>query len=413
MRVTTHIYFLTNVSQGKYLGDKNQAIGIKNALTQLLQKNNTKSEHKIDENEIVVLAEEFDVNNLNELEIKICKDMKSDENVIHKQIIIGIGDHGLKVLPALKQKFQGNKDILVTWASHQPVKGFENFLDELDIVALPQHVFVTTDEKVFLGHKAKLVKTIGVAHNVTTDVLKKEFSDWGKNEKNQEVALKIANSKNLMGVFLGGDAPDSFGQMHKFTQEDAQKFAKILAPQAKRDDFYVLVTNGPRTSPDSTKSFVDVLKQENIKYYFEQFIAGKSAYLPFLGALLEKQIAINVKKLEDEIGEVGVFVTGDSTSMVAEILDNFDSDHVYIMQIDSMNKNHESHMDACVYSGLANKITADGEIIGQGYENIGIKSDLSNSKAEELKIDSNIGNNSATQNKNAVQLSSDAINIAK
>lgn len=277
--------------------------------------------------------------------------MLSKSNTQH--VIIAIGDHGIGAVKELASSINRTENTLIVWAGHKEFLGLIDIKNIVDYIALPQHVIDLMDIAPYQTAKAQLIPTIGVAHNVCQKELTQAL---------QETTLDIPKSEYYIGVFLGGDAPDSENNMKYFTSEEAMVFASLVAKEAIARDATVLLTNGPRTGKhdpitgienslvhhsdyvdQTSNAFIETLEGSGVKYLFANFVFGSmSAYKPFL-ALVKQTEGI-------------AFVTGESTSMVSEIGDNLQPGALFIMVVNSMNDTHHAHVKSYYDSGLVNLV---------------------------------------------------------
>lgn len=322
----TNIIILTNTSEGKFVGDMNHALGIQNAITRKV------TNYK---------KMQYDVSDIDSL-------TKYIETTKYKSMVVGIGEHGVKAIKEIS-RHSLPKNTVIIWSGHQYLSELTDIKDTASIIALPKHI--KTDALESVNHKAKLVKTVGLAHNVNI-----------QNDNINLALFDIPKSQKYAAVFLGGDASDENGNMLYFNKEQAIQVAKAIV-NLLPSDVTLLVTNGPRTGRynsdtgievdgvhrsdkiDATsKSFINELSKNGVKFHFENFVFGQpSAFKSFL-YLVNKTNGM-------------AFVTGDSTSMVSEIADNIEPGNLYIIDVESMNKNHHRHVESVFRSGIASLIT--------------------------------------------------------
>lgn len=341
-----NIAILTNITEGKFIGDMNHALGIQNALSQ-----------KIGNERVKKL--QFDINNIEQMP-------KQLSNNKSENILIAIGTHGIKAIKELSEKDLTNK-ITIVWSGHQYLNEVNEIINIADIISLPDHLDVNSMN--YKQGKAKLVKTSGLAHNL--------------NIRSSKLALNldkfnIPESNKYIAIFLGGDAPKPDGTMLYFTPEQATELAKNISPLLPKDAT-VLITNSPRTgrfdpktgnevsqihrseTVDLTsKAFINTLKNEGIKIYFENFVFGEpSAYSAFLYlANMSNGMA---------------FVTGDSTSMISEVADNIEYGNLYVLSIPSMNETHKAHISSLYSHGVANIVDGKNLMLSKAVSATTIK----------------------------------------
>ena len=322
----------------QFLGDHNQALGIKTALEKQYGFKIIKIKEWND-------SEDEALTSLND-------ELKSDTQ--SQNILICIGEHGLQALQKIKR--HSNTKMLSIYASHQIFPNLKVTTDKIDILALPTHVIDAQFLQDISKPHLRLVQTVGVAHNFDGTELDKFYCAW------QREFQPIQSSDHYIGVILGGDAPEPDGTMRYFTAKEAKALGTFLAKLSQENNNpFLLITNSPRTgkyNPESkevqtvhmggaldetSKALLEELKSHDIKNQFFDFIGGKpSAYKPILRAL-QKQNSIAV-------------VTGDSTSMISEMGDLLASKPLYIVNVGSMNDAHKAHVHSVNQAGYAHLV---------------------------------------------------------
>lgn len=335
------IHILTNVSEGKFIGDRNQALGIQNALKERYATFHLPYE-----------SYEWDVKEIG----KLASSLEKNEEAV--SVVIGIGDHGLTALRSLKHNSLIKDNFFSLWASHQLFKELQVSAQCLDIIALPTHVVTEEIIQLLKNTNTKLIQTVGVAHNVIPESLQEKRMEWQD---------RIPAAERYIGVFLGGDAPEPNGNIRYFTAEEAQLMGKYIGERAQAIGATLLITNSPRTGQydpktgknvtvhqgaeldKTTESFMAGIAQSGTKGYLFDFQFGKaSAYPALLGALQQTPGSV-------------AFVTGDSTSMLSEIADSLANGSVYAVTINSMNSAHHAHVKAAHQNGYVHLISLNKE----------------------------------------------------
>lgn len=339
----TQIYILTNTSGGQYIGDRNQAVGIQKFLKIILTQQGDE-----------VSIHEYDVGLIDKLVGKLLLEPNS------KHVVIAVGDHGITSVKELEPYIQTLSNLLILWAGHREFPDLIGIKGLVDIIALPEHVLDLYEvEKRYEGSKANVISTIGVAHNVWPEGLEKAL---------KETDLVIPESEFYTGVFLGGDVIDDSGKEREikcFTPEEAVELANIVAGRIDKGNTIVLVTNGPRTgmynnpeepnsqahrgdSVDKTsEAFIGKLEKLGIRTFFQDYVHGKPSRYELFLALVQKTGG-------------AAYVTGDSTSMVTEIVDSLRrprtedvrEPNVYVALVGSMTRTHCAHIKSCYRAGL-------------------------------------------------------------
>ncbi len=282
-------------------------------------------------------------------------------------IVIGSGSHMLDALRDLKQK---NSKIITCFASHQVPQHFISNLIDLDLVAFPKHVLTEENEAVF-GNK--LVKTIGVAHNLTAEDLQQEFA-----KRQNAIPLK---SKYLF-VILGGDAQLQGTQYQYYSAEEAAETARYVADKVKNEEYFLLITNGPRTGMLNP---LDGSKLETHRILPNQEYKVDPVSQAFLDELSTQKISADCFKFYDfkflEKGvdsaykallystiitpESLVLVPGESTSMISECCDMLPYESILVVQNKAMNDNHHSHVSSVIESGYARSLNIESAEISE------------------------------------------------
>lgn len=302
-----------------------------------------------------------DVEQINISEPNQLENLRPENGVI----VIGSGSHMLDTMRDLKLK---NSTITTCFAAHQIPDNIVDYLPHLDLVAFPQHVL---NEENLTTFKNKLIKTIGVAHNLTSEDLAKEF------EKRQN---EIPAADKYLLVILGGDAQLQGDQYQYYTAQEAAKTAQYAAQQVKDEGYFLLVTNGPRTGmlnpTDGTKlgthrpvtnpeykidpvsqAFLDELTTQKIsgdqfKFYDFKFLENgvDSAYKALLHATKQTP-------------KSSVLVPGESTSMISECCDMLPREAVLVVPNNAMNNNHKSHVKSVIDSSYAMSLDVESNEI--------------------------------------------------
>jgi len=172
-------------------------------------------------------------------------------------------------------------------------------------------------------------------------------------------------------IILGGDAPNAENQIQNFTEDDAENLAKALIKDSSSGVFYI--TNGPRTGMHDlkngthkdnkidkvTKKFIRALKNkgitdDNIKLFNFQF-GEKSMYLPLIGAAY--------------FAKSTVWVPGESSSMICEVISNIPPEKVMIYYNRAMNETHISHVKS-VYDQGRSRYYRNDSIYPLATENV-------------------------------------------
>jgi len=344
----TNIYLIKNPN---YLGDYNQLLGISKKTKGYFNKHN-----------ISVNIEEYNITELESLRYKM--KTNNDKSTI---IILSAGVYGIEAIKSLKSDHSILHHILAIHVSHQILNDKFTHSQLLqandrksgaDIIVLPDHV-LDSKSKALLGNSkyTQLVKTVGVAHNLELSKIKKEYTEF------KDILPK---SDKYLGVILGGDAPDSNGKIHYYTELDAQKLAQYISDLAIKEKYTVLLTNSPRTGKHDpitgkerdgmhnnnlidpvTLKFQEVLTVNKVAFKLFDFQKNKpNLYKAIVGAVLYNTNS-------------RIFVPGESTSMISECIDILPAGSVTIYYNSAMGNVHERHVKAEFDNGRASTLDSN------------------------------------------------------
>ena len=286
-----------------------------------------------------------------------------------KNFVMASGSEGINILREIKSKSPG---VFSIHLSHQIYDHSERlFMTEhsfngANIMVLPRHIVTKQFEALALASQTKLITTIGVAHNLRTSDIETAYEQ-------QILTMPGATADKYALVIIGGDAQNADNSWNYFTKSDAIKLAKIVQKSIDKDT-YVFVLNGPRTgkhNPDTkledpnvhrseildpvTQSFVNYFKDRE-KFHLFDFQYGKAGmYRPLLGKMLH---ASNSK----------IFVPGESTSMISEIVDSVGSNEkhqIFVYEHAAMNKGHKGHILSEHAAGRIHLLSKGGNVVQQ------------------------------------------------
>ncbi len=306
------IYFL-----GELIGDDNNTRGVARNAAALYR----------DSGQAVTITEfKSSVENIEDARKLII----SLDNTRDSIITISSGESGLAPLKALKASF--GKKIFTSWSAHQ-LSGSMDFTI-LDQISLPLGV-ASHDVKVALGRK--LIETVGIPHNLTRTDLESDYLAW-------KDKLAVTNKKKLV-VILGGDAPNPEGKQLLYTTKEARHLAEYVVSLATKNDYYIYITNGPRTgrfNADTKKenkiahrADIDItIPTDEVSTAFTQKLTAKGVMYHFIDFRYNSPSSFKaLLKIADK-----VILPGESTSMISEASDFVDDITVYLTN--SMNVNH-------------------------------------------------------------------------
>lgn len=310
----TDLFIISNISGNKFLGDRAQSTSIERKLKQGLEGNG-----------ILSKTEEFDINDLEGLYDKLSKSSKSN-------IIISSGDYGIISLKYIKEKFKARDNIITIWSGHHAFENLYPNIGYLDFIVIPEYN-VSDDLKTLANNKnVKLITTPSIVSTIDSNDIHKAYEDF-------RFKRSIPTNNNYLVVFLGGDAPNTNGEINELTKQDITIFASYIKKISDTYKLKIVLTNNPRTKEWQTNLLLKELKNHGINdYVFFDFHSSIRAYKPLLYILKNnsKNVAIS---------------TGESTSMVDEIL-QVQNKPIYIFKANNMADSHIRHMN---YKAVNNK----------------------------------------------------------
>ncbi len=263
VEINFNIHFISNVSQGKHIGSRNQALG----LAEALQKQNPKAK-----------IHEYDLHDLAELK----QSLKSSG----KQILITVGNDGAAALKEMPKKM-GYISILL---GHEIPRGIEKIEDAVDILAIPEHI---TDYKEIPG--IKCIRTHGVSHAMTKEKAASALEKWRNKFPGNRWPPAII-------VMLGGvvDGVD-------YDPREAFLLGRYAVKKAKEVGAMILATSSPRAEKTAIELLTSALEQEDCP----------AAFFPCGGAFDESPFQAMIG-LAAENPKSRIIVSGDSVSMPCE-----------------------------------------------------------------------------------------------
>ncbi|MDF3033930.1 MAG: hypothetical protein K0R76_884 [Alphaproteobacteria bacterium] len=331
--------FLYLLYDGTRAGEKNQVLGVANALDKLLPKSTVRKEFDLKDREAFLSA--------------IDKNLAESQN---KGIIIAAEAGSIAVLTQLKPR----PNIVIVHSSHQYTKDHASLRNVADVVALPQYVITREILEALQSPYTVLVQTAGVPHNLSPRDIQAAYEKDGRN---------LPSAPSYLGVILGGDAETPDKKILYYTEEEARQLAGYIAPQIRGEKTHLLILNGPRTGKHNQKTgeliatshrdgrvdavtaaFVKALKTHGLTpgqdFTLLDFHFGQpSAYPVVLGALKAKKGRI--------------LVAGESTSMVSETADCLPG-LVTAYINGAMNENHRKHCPSEHAAGRVNILENQG-----------------------------------------------------
>ena len=261
----------------------------------------------------------------------------------YKLALLTSGPDGIKVIDNISSKLCPS--VLVVSSAHMLFKDHINILGKVNILALPSYSFDNEFE-----HKAekvgtKIVKTLGVAHNITLKSIEDEYNRF----KDRFSWLK--KQDKIAMIVLGGDAPDSDGKIHYYTSSEAQKTAEYIGNFCKSNNYSLLIFNGPRTGQydsttgdknadahtndkldEVTESFMKKIETHLKPDQYKLYNYSKNSASPYRAGFWVVKNAKTGK----------CFLPGESTSMISEANDILPSQTIIISN-GAMNESHLKH----------------------------------------------------------------------
>ena len=317
------------------VGDKNQIVGVVNALKKHKQKFETT---------------DYPCNGNTDVS-KLVNDIASDPK--RNKLVIGVGKTGLAVFEQLSTKNMAHVKTLAL--GHQWTAAYSKLLGKVTWIAVPDY---SIEEALINTSTTKLIRTNGVSHAVTQEALQTECELY-----KEKLPLTTADRV----IILGGDAPTSDGIQKRFTEVDATELAKAIFHASKDGCFYVV--NGPRTGKFDknlmeiknihkderidavTTAFVETLKKRGVsenRIKLHDFKFGqKSLYIPLLAAAF--------------VSNASVWVPGESSSMICEAISVISPRNLIMYDNQAMNETHKKHVESVYHQGRA-KHYSNGKI---------------------------------------------------
>lgn len=330
--ISTNLYIISDKS---FVGDRSQLLGVAGETTEYFK---SKS--------LTVNTEEYDISQLKSLEEKI----KNNNDL---NVLVSVGYYGIKSIMDLKKDKDIANKIIAVHLSHQlldngelshlqliQAKGNDTF--GADIVVLPEHTLDQDLRKKLTGANTVLLSTRGVPHNLQLSGIETDY--------NQYKSQIPVNDKYLV-VILAGDVPVGKDKYNCYITEEAEKLAMHVSDMALKNNYFVLIANGPRTgkydcqaqnkrdvhSQNSTLDpitlgFQQVLTKRNVSFKLFDFKLNQpSMYKALLGVVLYNDHSL-------------ILVPGESTSMVSEITDTINGNKVIVYYTPTMNPEHIKHV---------------------------------------------------------------------
>lgn len=313
------------ISNKKFVGDRNQLLGVEREIKKYFAANHRN-----------ISSEEFDISQLETIKTKIIK----NKNL---SLVISAGYYGIESINNLKSNPKLAKKILTAHLSHQlldnGILSHQNI--NSDIIILPSHVLDSNVKQQLTKNNRTIVLTTGVSHNMQIADIETDYKKFKET---------FPAAKKYLGVILAGDVPENNGKYQCYSATEAVQLALYVSELAKKEDYVVLVTNGPRTGKfdckkqqersvhgenntidNVTAKFQEILEQNKIHFKLFNFQKGKpSSYKAIVGAILYNK---NSK----------IIVPGESTSIISETIEILPLGSIAIYYNSTMNDSHRKH----------------------------------------------------------------------
>ncbi|MDP3371794.1 MAG: ELM1/GtrOC1 family putative glycosyltransferase [Candidatus Paracaedibacteraceae bacterium] len=270
-----------------------------------------------------------------------------------KCLVIGIGETAFSVFKALPK----NAQLKTLALGHQWTPAYADLLGKITWIAVPDYAI---PNGLTNTSTTKIIQTNGVSHALSAESLRAEYDLY------KDKFCLMSESDRV--VILGGDALGTDNIQKRFTQNDAVNLAKAVARESLQANFYVV--NGPRTGKFDenlieipgvhkdecidavTTAFIEALKSQGvssarIKLHDFKF-SEKSLYVPLIAAAF--------------VHNAIVWVPGESSSMVCEIISNIKPSNIIVYDNNAMNSTHAKHVESVFKQGRARHYLLSGEL---------------------------------------------------
>lgn len=346
---TMTILVLTNGAQN--IGDKNNSLKVSQEIQQYVKNADDKIEIKL---------EEQDHNNFD------YGKFVHETNNNHVCIVVTAGEYGIDALNKLaEEKTSNDAEIISVWSGHMKFERLEDTISKnrINHIIMPKHALTKKEKAKFRKNTDLHLHQTGVPFLLNLDAVKK-----AANERKGKEKLYEEKSINLI---LGGDVPgisnknesqkDLLQDIQKYIRssyfkdtqeikvtqlsaremgykisddgqrietifplEQAQNIVEYLKIQAQEKGYKLHITTSGRTDNVIVEWLENQFKdQKDIKYFNHK--TDPNAY---------KAILLHAYEHPEDL----LFVTGDSTSVVAE--SEAFSHNLWIIPVDSMNDTH-------------------------------------------------------------------------
>ncbi len=303
------INYITNTRKGLKVGERNQALGVVDAL---------RAVHK----DAIML--EYDIGDIARLAEVLTKYDKE------KHIVIGVSDSGVQAfshLPVIKN----STAILM---GHEVPEHAETVADKIHILAVPGHVTHCPDMKGVI-----IVRTDGVSNTMTAEKAAYACRDWMHK-------FAVGRGQPVVVAMLGGTVDGKDYQPH-----EAERMAEYIAEKAREKGAYIIATNSPRSNPHDTEVFTRTLSSSGCDNAFFPFdMKNQNNETPY-----RAMVGLVAKSPENRI-----VMTGDSVSMPCEIARVVPPRQMYLYPVSNINRQNQEFMEWMYRNGRAGRVNTAG-----------------------------------------------------
>ncbi len=304
-----HIHYITNTRNGLKVGERNQALGVVDAL-------------RVSYPDAIIL--EHDVSEIGHLNV-ILQKFNTEQHVI-----IGVSDSGVQ---AFSQLPAGKRHVGVL-IGHETPEYLETVADKISILAIPSYV----EHCPAAVTGVNIIRTDGVANTMTVERVASAYRDW------QDKFL-VDKDQPVIVAMLGG-AVDG----RDFLPEEAEKMAEYIAQLAKRTGAYILASNSPRTRLQDTEAFTDILNRSGYdNVFFPFYMKNQNNETPY-----RAMVGMATKDPRNRI-----IITSDSVSMPCEIARVVPSEQIYLYPVSNLNRQNREFVRWMCVTGRARKVDAE------------------------------------------------------
>lgn len=297
------ISYITNTRHGLKIGERNQALGVVDAL---------REEYK---NAILL---EHDVSEMGRLYGVLQK------YSMNQHIIIGVSDSGIKAFAPLPPL----TNYIAVLIGHEVPDYIEAVAGKINVLAVPGYTAQCPQR---LGN-AKIVRTDGVSNTMTPEKAERALKDWAHK-------FPVKEGQPVIVAMLGGSVDGKDFQPH-----EASRMAEYVVKKAKETGAYVLASNSPRTRSQDTEAFTQILSHSGCDNVFFPFSMknqnNETPYRAMVG-----MAAINPLNR--------IIVTGDSVSMPCEIARVVSPPQFFIYPVSNGNRQNREFVEWMVMGGRA------------------------------------------------------------